>query len=625
MVGTESASTALALLTIVPQLGAVVIVGDHGTGKSTLVRGFGELLPFDAPFVEFPPSSGRTPYENAAQAEAAQRAEGTFRQADGGLLYFDSWQSLEAQAPTVASRLDQHRSPSGHQSSGAGGSGAGGSQFVVVSAVPNLAAIPHEFADRFSLAVQIATPPAAQRAEIVRRNLEFNADPQGFNDIWAESQREFARRMELARPGEFPRQLLGPIGAIAEALGVRSMRADVAFAQAASAYAGWQGRSDVIEEDLAAVAPWVFGHRLGHHATTAEAAGSVIGALEHTLGGPVSPALAPPKPASPPLTLDGDAPATPAGQHPAPTNPFGRSAARPTQSVGPTTPPSRTLPVPAQRRSSTDRPDGVVDIDLSSDSAASPGPTPVNAENGLAVPTDQQAVDSTMATGGSSDLDIPPAADAAAPLGTTRTLHPAGSVQGGLRDLIVLVVDTSANPGTDTRVNAARDAALRLIAAPETAGHQVALVVYCEGGAHVILRPTNSTNVAQAQLENIPSGGATTLVAGLSAGLSMTSRHSNHDPATPPLLVYLTNGDLTADDGVPDNTREAATQVAERVGRRYVNTLVVDWSPDATPRPEARELAECMGAVYFTPAALDAEGLFATVRSMISQVPAAAK
>ena len=280
--------------------------------------------------------------------------------------------------------------------------------------------------------------------------------------------------------------------------------------------------------------------------------------------------------------------------------------------------------MPTQGSFSADPPDAVVDIDLSAEAATSLVPTRTNSGLGPAVPTNQRAVDVSISVAGSTDRGTPVAGEGPTPLGTTRTLHPAGSVQGGLRDLIVLVVDTSANPGTDARVNAARDAALRLIAAPETAGHQVALVVYCEGGAHVILRPTNSTNVAQAQLENIPSGGATTLVAGLSAGLSMTSRHSNHDPATPPLLVYLTNGDITADEGATDNTREAATQVAERVGRRYVNTLVVDWSPDATPRPEARELAECMGAVYFTPAALDAEGLFATVRSMISQVPAAA-
>lgn len=683
MVGMERASTALALLTVVPQLGAAVIVGDHGAGKSTLVRSFGALLPFDAPFVEFPPRLVRSAYEPLDQADLRRNADESFKGADGGLLYFDSWQSLELLSPIVASHFDRHygaasRAPAADSWLGPGDS----AQFVVAASAPNLATIPAEFADRFALAVQLPPPSAAQRAEIVRRHLEYNADPEAFRQIWDDSQGEFVRRMELARPGEFPRQLLGPLGAIAEALGVRSVRADLAFAQAASAHAGWQGRSDVTEQDLAAVAPLVFLHRLGHQTPGADSAGMVTGALEHALGGPVSPAVGP---AAPRRSLGGatdrahsQEPGRPepgvgrqgAGRQGAgeaessstAVNPFGRphkpsergAAAKRGEPIADPSAPDSTNSMPASADSSA--PDsapaelsttaapahesgqGSLGTDGPRTGVGGPSPGSPRAEDANEARTGAGDTDQVVAAAGENPTLTVPGCFAA--VGSERmhasesrsvdprpvphdsqNLHPAGSTQGGLRDLIVLVVDTSANPGTDVRVRAAREATLRLISSPETAGHQVALVAYCEGGAHVILRPTNSTNVAQAQLENIPHGGATTLVAGLSAGLSMTSRHSSHDPTNPPLLVYLTNGFATPESTDQARTDRAAVEVAERVGRRYLNTLVIDWSPDATPREAARLLAECMGAVYFTPAALDADGLFATIRSMVAQAP----
>ena len=94
VLGAEDAITALSMLTVVPDLGVVLIAGGPGTGKSTLVRGFAEVLPFAAPFVEADPRVG-----GASIADSARRA-------DGGVVYFDRWEHAQTAADEIGIFLD---------------------------------------------------------------------------------------------------------------------------------------------------------------------------------------------------------------------------------------------------------------------------------------------------------------------------------------------------------------------------------------------------------------------------------------------------------------------------------------------------------------------------------------
>ena len=77
-----------------PFIGGVLLAGEKGTAKSTLVRGLAALLE-DSPFVELPLNVtedrlvGSVDLEAALQRGQLQSEGGLLQQADGGFLYVD--------------------------------------------------------------------------------------------------------------------------------------------------------------------------------------------------------------------------------------------------------------------------------------------------------------------------------------------------------------------------------------------------------------------------------------------------------------------------------------------------------------------------------------------------------
>ena len=104
--------------------------------------------------------------------------------------------------------------------------------------------------DRFGLTVQVAaTRDPAERAEVVRRRLAYEADPAGFAAGWAVDTERLARRISAARQRlprvRLPDAVLRQICAVCGAFGVDGLRADLVTARAAMALAAWHGRDEV--------------------------------------------------------------------------------------------------------------------------------------------------------------------------------------------------------------------------------------------------------------------------------------------------------------------------------------------------------------------------------------------
>ena len=90
-----------------------------------------------------------------------------------------------------------------------------------------------------------------QRAEVVRRRLAYDADPDGFRGPLGRG-RAGAGRADRRRPGERCPQVraaataaLRQIAAVCAAFEVDGLRADIVTARAAVAHAAWQGRTEV--------------------------------------------------------------------------------------------------------------------------------------------------------------------------------------------------------------------------------------------------------------------------------------------------------------------------------------------------------------------------------------------
>ena len=103
VVGQHDYKLALLLLAVDPHLGGVVVSGPRGTAKSTLARGFSELLNLEqsseasdaAPFVNLPLGAseemlvGTMDLEQVLQERTQRFRPGLLAQAHQGVLYVD--------------------------------------------------------------------------------------------------------------------------------------------------------------------------------------------------------------------------------------------------------------------------------------------------------------------------------------------------------------------------------------------------------------------------------------------------------------------------------------------------------------------------------------------------------
>src|SRR5439155_8638763 len=105
----------------------------------------------------------------------------------------------------------------------------------------------------------------AERAEVARRRLAFEADPAGFTARFSAATATLAEQVAAARgrlPGvDLPDAALRQICAVCGAFGVDGMRADLVTARTAIALAAWHGRDAVTEEDIRVAARLALPHR----------------------------------------------------------------------------------------------------------------------------------------------------------------------------------------------------------------------------------------------------------------------------------------------------------------------------------------------------------------------------
>ena len=120
--------------------------------------------------------------------------------------------------------------------------------------------------DRFGLTVEAAASrDPAQRAEVVRRRLAYEADPAGFAAQWAGETARLAAQVAQARERlgsvRLPDAALDQICAVCASFEVDGLRADLVTARTAIALAAWHGRAEVGPDDIRQAARLALPHR----------------------------------------------------------------------------------------------------------------------------------------------------------------------------------------------------------------------------------------------------------------------------------------------------------------------------------------------------------------------------
>src|ERR1700710_2903049 len=173
------------LCAVRPEIGGVLIRGEKGTAKSTAVRGLAQVLSSvdeGSALVELPIGAtedrvvGSLDLQRVLGEGEHAFKPGLLARAHGGVLYVDEVNLLHDHLVDIL--LDAAAMGRGHIERG-GNSHSHEARFVLIGTMnPEEGELRPQLLDRFGLTVDVrASRDPSERAEVVRRRLAYDADP----------------------------------------------------------------------------------------------------------------------------------------------------------------------------------------------------------------------------------------------------------------------------------------------------------------------------------------------------------------------------------------------------------------------------------------------------------------
>ncbi|WP_431876930.1 putative cobaltochelatase [Amycolatopsis sacchari] len=636
VVGMPDLRLALVLSAISPAIGGVLVRGEKGTAKSTMVRALAGLLPEvdvvegcrfscdparpdpacpDGPhtgaaatrrparLVELPVGAaedrvvGSLNLERALAEGVTDYQPGLLAAAHRGLLYVDEVNLLHDHlVDTLLDAAAMGRATVERE----GVSVSHAARFVLIGTMnPEEGELRPQLLDRFGLTVEVASSrDPGQRAEVIRRRLAYEADPDGFADRYAEEDAALAAEIQAAQkllPSvALTDDALRQIAEVCASFDVDGMRADIVTARTAVAHAAWAGRTEVSTEDIRVAARLALPHR--RRRNPFDAPGIDEEQLEQALrdaelpepddDGPGSGSEAPSE--APPEGGDG-------GQTPASGQQGGGE-----QRAGAGKPFKARL----------FRVAGVGEGERGRRSRAI---TESGRTIGVQPPSVREGKPHLVAT-----------LRSAAPHQRDRGRSGPGLVlrKGDLRyarregnegNLVLFCVDASGSMGARSRMREVKTAVLSLLLDAYQRRDKVGLVTFRAQGAELALPPTISVEAAAARLEALPTGGRTPLAEGLLEAARVLRVEELRDPRRRPLLVVVTDGRATSG---PDAVRRSHAAAELLAG---VTSVVMDCESGRMRLGLAAELAEHLGAEHVPLGEVAADALTGAVKSRLGR------
>ncbi|WP_289016715.1 VWA domain-containing protein [uncultured Aeromicrobium sp.] len=655
----DDMALALVLTTISPAIGGVLVRGEKGTAKSTLVRALAAVLPPidvvkgdrfssdpadpaplspDGPFgpdpeaetrpvrlVELPVGAtedrvlGSLDLEQALGSGVTRYEPGLLARAHRGVLYVDEVNLLHDHlVDLLLDAAAMGRSTVERD----GVSVEHAARFVLIGTMnPEEGELRPQLLDRFGLAVEVAAPRDPQaRAEVVRRRLAFDADPAGFAARFAEQDAALTARIrraqELVAEVELDDATLVSIAELCAAFEVDGLRADIVTARTAAAHAAWHGRTTITRDDVRAAARLALPHRRRRNpfdetGLDESQLDDLLGPDEPPAGGPEDgPGDGGPDDGGP----DGGGPEGGPGGAPE----SGSAASAP---ATPPTPPGGDAPEGSgQAQESTVGAGEPVRARLLQVDGVGAG---VSGRRSRAITDDGRRIGARTPAGRSGSLHLVETVRAAAPHQHARGRADGGRVllrptdlrvavrEGRESNLVLLCVDASGSMAARRRMEQVKTAVLSLLLDAYQRRDKVGLVTFRGASASLDLPPTSSVDVAARRLEELPAGGRTPLAEGLATAADALRLEAIRDPLRRPLLVVVTDGRATSG---PDALARAH-RAADHVRATRVASVVVDCETGGFRLGLAAVLADRLGAQHLPLGEVSADSLTSVVRS----------
>ncbi len=305
IVGQERMKQALILNMIYPQIGGVLIKGEKGTAKSTAVRGLSDVMPArqenegclyhclpetsgywcdgcrerkeqgsslsKLQVVTLPIGAsedrvlGTIDIEKAIKKGEKHYEPGILAYANNGILYADEINLLDDHlvdllldcAAMGVNTVEREGISFKHPA-----------RFTLIGTMnPEEGDLRPQLLDRFGLMVSVESErDVFVRTEVVKRRIAFENDPEGFCSQYENQQKALGEKICEAKNRlkdvKYSDYIVETIARIAIGLGVDGHNADITMLKTAQAQAAFEGRSEVVQEDILLAAALCLPHRM---------------------------------------------------------------------------------------------------------------------------------------------------------------------------------------------------------------------------------------------------------------------------------------------------------------------------------------------------------------------------
>ena len=658
IVGQERMKKALILNVINPKVGGVLIRGEKGTAKSTAVRALANLLP-EIEIVEgckfrcnphnihemceeclekvktgilsissdkmkvtdLPVSAtedrvvGTLDIEHAIKKGEKRFEPGVLALAHRGILYVDEINLLDNHLVDV---LLDSAAMGINTVEREGISFSHPANFVLVGTMnPEEGELRPQLLDRFGLCVDIkGIRDVTRRVELIKYRLRYETDPEAFAASWQAVESELCEQILLAQKliskVRISDNMLELISQICVDMGVDGHRADITMMKTSITLAAFNGRTDVLEEDVKEAAELVLSHRMrskpfDNHSDKQDKLDESIEKhrekqkknekernkqehqkQEHKEN--------PKKSHEQPEEQQPDNPQDQTGGQPnaASETVFAMGESYQIKQFAPEF--HRSNRKGSGRRSKT-----------------------------LTGSKQGRYIKSAIPREKTTDLAFDATLRAAAPFQSVRENNGNAIIihnsdfrkkirEKKIGNLVLFIVDASGSMGAQQRMVASKGAVLSMLLDAYQKRDKVGLIAFKGESAELLLPPTSSVELAQKYLQEMPTGGKTPLSHGLMKGYETIQAELRRDPDTCPFMVLISDGRANVSMNGESPLQETMS-IASLFRDQGIQSAVIDTESSMIKFGLAQEVSSALGARYLALEDLKADSIIKAVRS----------
>lgn len=603
--GQDKAKLALILALVNEKISGVILFGATGTGKSTLLRSLSEIASVE--LINIPLNItddmllGGIDIETTIKAGSKVLSKSLLERAKHNIIYIDDINLLRTETVRIL------------QGSSAGDNINNYGYTVLAGANQQEGDLNLNILDKFGLSVSLNDIfTEEERTEIIKNNLKFEDDPQKFRAV-AQGELEKIKQEIVCGKNILPKveissQILELIAVYCHKANCCGHRAEIYMVEASKAFAALQQRTYVLPSDIEVVAELVLAHRVRQEQSNDDNSKNNDNNDNN----------------------DNNEQSPPDEEAEQPSAPEDNDLDEPTEEIE------------SKEQSSEDDNDQGDNAENNKDNSDSQGSgqEAIAQENiadidksfeGISIKVEELLQQKQTKSGvgkrsytktalkqgryvracfkdNVNDLAFDATIRAAAPYQKIRKSERTLFVidKSDLRQKIrekrigktfIFVVDASGSMGVKMRMKAVKGAIFSLLNDVYQKRDQVGLIAFRRETAEVVLPVTRSVDLAQKVLENLPTGGKTPLVEGLSKTYDLIKKIQLNRSELEPIVVLITDG--RANNHKNNQNFTNVLEGAEKLGQLSIKSVVIDTENDYIKFGFAKSIASAMSANYY--------------------------